>query len=119
MPRRTFPDANRLLLYFLLAVAVVAALLSIGLTPNPLAPIAASPRSRPSRASAPDGRPVGRDPGHLIIGLALSLSAVEGQRERERLANVARVNGAKGIVWHGRWATRPPSPLASWASLCQ
>lgn len=32
MPRRTYPDANRWLLYVLLAIGLVAALLVIGLT---------------------------------------------------------------------------------------
>jgi hypothetical protein len=42
---------------------------------------------------------IGCDPSHLIIGLPPSLPAVEGQGEREGLAQVIRIGGSE---WIGR-----------------
>jgi hypothetical protein len=43
---------------------------------------------------------VGRDPGHLVICLPPLLSAIKEEGDRERLAQVVRVSGTKGIIWY-------------------
>lgn len=44
---------------------------------------------------------VGRYARHLVIGLAPSLPAIEGQRERKRLAHVVGIGRAEWIIGYG------------------
>jgi hypothetical protein len=49
---------------------------------------------------------VGRDPRHKITGLTPPHLTIAGKGKRQRLAHVAWIGGAKGIVWLVRHSCR-------------